>query len=311
MINNEKEIKRKRIGITGATGFVGKALVDKLLALGSEVTVFVRDKDKAYSYWGEKVKIMYFDIQNSANIQSLDRFEVDTVFHLAWYGTSGIERTNVKTQLLNVQGTCEFLSKCAENGCKRFVYSGSIMEYEVMEYLPKNGAIPSLTAIYSTAKMTADFMLKSLAGTKGIEYVNCMISNIYGESENSERFLNSTIRKMLKNETVLMTTGKQLYDFIYISDAIEEIIIAGIWGKGSNTYYIGSEEQLPLRNYIEKMKEVCLSNSEIKYGEIPYNNAYLTYQEFEKDKIFKEYDYKMQYSFTDGILRVITAYGEE
>lgn len=70
-------------------------------------------------------------------------------------------------------------------------------------------------------------MAKIVSVNAEIEYINVIISNIYGAGEESERFFNTTLRKMMNHEKIPLTHGEQMYDFIYVSDAVRAIILAG------------------------------------------------------------------------------------
>jgi nucleoside-diphosphate-sugar epimerase len=199
-----------------------------------------------------------------------------------------------------VQAACDAVKLAARLGCKRFVNAGSIMEYEAMSYIPQAGATPGMGNIYSTAKLAADFMAKTTAAKEHIEYCNVIISNIYGIGEKSGRFLNSVMRKMLQNESIAMTQGTQLYDFIYVTDAVKAIILAGINGEANTSYYIGNETQRPLREFVLDMKEILQSKSELLFGRVPFTGAMLSYREFDTEGL-KTLGFRPEISFKEGI----------
>lgn len=293
------------IVVTGATGFVGTWLVDKLLEQGNKVTILVRNCGKVKREWIDKgVSVIEANIF-SLNDLPLDDFDDtnDLFFHLAWAGTSGMERADISLQLNNVNATCEAVKLAKRLGCKRFVNAGSIMEYEAMEYLQQNKCQPGMGYIYSTAKLTADFMAKTVATEESIDYISVIISNIYGVGECSARFLNTTLMKMLRNDTIALTQGTQLYDFIYVEDAVQEIIVAGIHGNSNESYYIGNCKQRPLREFVDRMKRAIKSESVLDYGAVPFCGVQLTYNEFDTTKVFDELGYSPQISFEEGILR--------
>ena len=78
--------------------------------------------------------------------------------------------TGIIVQLRNVFAACESINLAKRLLCRRFLNAGSLMEYDVMKYLPQDGAEPTAAYIYGISKMTADFMLKTLAVREGIEY---------------------------------------------------------------------------------------------------------------------------------------------
>lgn len=243
---------------------------------------------------------------NFENLKELSKEDVrlknvDVFFHFAWAGTSGMERADVEMQMKNVQYTYNVVKFAAEIGCKKFVNAGSIMEYEVMKNIPVDGIKPGSGTIYSTAKLTADFMAKIISTQLEISYINVIISNIYGVGERSARFLNSTLLKMLQGETIALTHGRQMYDFIYVTDAVKAIILVSKKGNVNESYYIGNRKPRPLKDFIIEMKEVVGSNSKLEFGKIPHNGIGLNYNEFDTGKL-ETLQFVPKISFRDGII---------
>ncbi len=243
--------------LTGATGFVGKYLAKYLLEQGYEVTLIVREPSKLLRELKKNVYIIQADMSDLKNLDNSDfnNKTFDYFFHFGWEGTSGTGRGDVNLQLNNVMHSVEAVRLAARLGCKRFINAGSIMEFESICYMKENGAYPGLANIYSTAKFAADAMCKTVAADEKIDYINIIISNIFGPGENSRRLINVLLRKMMLNEPVELTEGTQLYDFIYIMDAVRGIVLAGTKGKSNTSYYLGNVEQLPLKDYMRALKK--------------------------------------------------------
>lgn len=286
--------------VSGATGFVGKWLVEELLNRDNEVTVIIRDKTNIPKSWIGNVKICECDLQkyDQLNVENEDQ---DCFFHLAWGGTSGIDRSNVRLQLYNIQATCDAVKVAKKLGCRRFIYAGSIMEYEAISCVGTGVSNLGMGYIYSTAKLTADYMAKIICSNIHMEYISVIISNIYGVGERSARFLNTTIKQMLKDETILLTEGIQTYDFIYVTDAVKQIILAAEKGKTNQEYYIGNSEQRKLKDFLIDMKTVLKSNSNLKFGDVPMPERCLTYHEFDTEKM-ERLGFKPKVPFIDGII---------
>ena len=293
-----------RVVVTGATGFVGTGVVNELLKQNTDVTVIVRNVTQLPCYWNGKVTVIEADLSSIHLLERADfgKEKIDVFFHFAWSGTAGNERADVDLQLNNVRYVCDAIALAKKLGCSRFINSGSIMEYEAYQYLKEDKAAPGMGYIYSTAKLTGDFFARICAKQADIEYINLIISNIYGVGEFSQRFLNSTLRKMMKNEPIDMTAGLQLYDFIYITDAAEAICMVAKCGEANSSYYIGNTCQRELRKFVLIMKEVVKSTSEIRFGAVPFTGAQLTYEEFDTAKI-EQLGFTPKVSFEEGIRR--------
>jgi UDP-glucose 4-epimerase len=298
---------RKAI-ITGATGFLGSWLVKELADLEIEVIAVVRSgqSDLGTLTQYDNVRIVVCPLAEMTSLPTLiEDKDVDVFYHLAWAGTSGIDRADIKLQLGNVQAACDAVKAAAEIGCSKFVNAGSIMEYEAMQYIPMDGSTPGLGSIYSAAKQAADFMAKILAVSLNQCYVNAIISNIYGVGEKSERFINTTIRKFLNNERPSFTHGEQLYDFIYVSDAARAFYLIGENGKAYTNYYVGNRVPHPLKEFIVRMRDVVDGSIVLNFGEIPFQGALLKYDEFDMPKLSRELGFVPEISFEQGIEKTV------
>ena len=288
--------------VTGATGFVGRWLVNELLHQKDDVVVLVRNKEKVPKGWEGSLHIIEATLGKASMLSKTDfpSGKADIFFHLAWEGTSGAKRADIRLQLQNVQYACDMVEVAKMLDCSRFVNAGSIMEYEAMQYIPVDGTMPSRGNIYSTAKLTADLMAKTASVSAGLEYINVIISNIYGAGEYSERFLNTMLRKMMAHERIPLTHGGQLYDFIYASDAVKSIVLAAKEGEKNTSYYIGNTVQHPLKQFVLQMKEILESNSELMFGEVPFQGAMLDYKDLDTCKM-ERLGFKPEIDFPKGI----------
>lgn len=288
--------------VTGATGFVGKWLVKELLERGYDVSVLVRNKNYIPESWSNRVHIIENSLDNIEESEKEFLLGTEFFFHFAWEGTSGVRRGFVDIQLKNIQCACKALEFADEIGCKRFINAGSIMEYEMVGHIQENDKFIGSGNIYSMAKLTADVMVKTLAAQRKIEYINVVISNIYGAGEKSERFLNCTLKKMMQNQTIQLTHGRQLYDFIYVSDAVKEIALIAEREQEGQNYYIGNKNLRPLRDFVIEMKEVLKSKSNLEFGKIPFDSRELDYKNVDM-QWFERLEYEPEVNFKEGILR--------
>lgn len=297
-----------RAVITGATGFIGKALVKELLSKEYEIIVIVREGANIPDIWknNSRIKIIYNNLSNldELYLEAYAGKKADIFYHLGWFGTAGVERGNTEEQLRNVKNTCDAVQLAHYWGCTAFINAGSIMEYEISKIMATENYNVGLSSIYSIAKLSANYMGRAVANQLGIKYINVIISNIYGIGEKSGRFLNTTIRKMMNGERILLTHGNQLYDFIYITDAVKILRVVGENGSNNESYYLGHSKQKPLKRYIEEMKDILASDSELLFGAVALNTPSLTYKEFDTAKVEKEFGMQPEITFSEGIIKV-------
>ena len=178
------------------------------------------------------------------------------------------------------------------------------MEYEIAAAMEAASA-PGINTLYCTAKITADYMARALAGSLGIDYIRGMISNIYGPGETSPRLINTSLRKLLKGEHCSFSAGEQMYDFIYITDAAKVFVRLGEAGKANKTYYIGSSKPRPLKDFLLEMRDCVDPSVNIGLGELPFNGVSLTYKEFDINAVKTDTGFVPEVSFKMGITKTI------
>lgn len=302
-----KERAMKKAVVTGANGFIGTALCRELSEQGIDVIAIIRNEEENIEQIKNIVglRIVYCDLSDFRRLHEriMDR-DVDVFYHLAWVGSAGSLRGDSDVQIDNVKYTCDTVKACAEMQCKRFVFASSIMEYEI-EAVMATDTIPGINTLYSSAKVAADYMARTVAGSLGVEYIRAVISNIYGPGELSPRLVNTSIRKMLNQEHCAFSPGDQMYDFIYIEDAAKTFVAIGEKGISNRTYYIGSQEPRPLKEFLKEMRDQVDPQIEIGLGEIPFAGVSLTYREFDIQAVKNDTGYVPGTSFAEGIQKTV------
>lgn len=297
----------KKAVVSGANGFLGTALCRELSEQGVEIIAIVRDQNSHYEDIKnlKNLRLVFSELSDFGKLDEMikDR-DVDVFYHLAWNGSAGKLRGDPDTQLKNVKYSCDLLRACRNSGCRRFVFASSIMAYEIMAVM-NTDAEPDISTLYSSAKLCADHMLRTMAGNLGIRYIRAVISNIYGPGERSPRLVNASLRKMLKNVHCPFTAGEQTYDFIYISDAAKEMSAIGEKGKANRAYYIGSLHPRPLKEFLYEMRDQVNPQIQIGIGEIPFEGVSLAYDEFDIHAVKNDTGVFPVISFSEGIRKTI------
>lgn len=294
----------KKALVTGANGFLGSLLVEKLAE--NNIEVIAADLSEHNSRVSPKARFVEFDMLNSFELPSkiADR-DIDVIYHMAWAGSSGDARGDYALQLDNVKFTCDMVKVASEMNIKRFVGAGTLAQKDCMAYIGKNGSSPNGVSCYGSAKIAAQFMSKAVANSSKIEHIWCIISNTYGVGNTTMNFVNFAAKKMLNGERAAFTSAEQNYDFVYITDTINGLYLCGEKGKTNNTYYIGSGSARPLKNYIEMIKSEIDPQIELHLGEVPFNGISLPIEEFSCDEIKKDTGYFAQVDFSEGIKKTI------
>ncbi len=112
--------------VTGATGFVGSHLAERLVAEGARVRVLVRDPYKLIDSLRDRVEVVTGDLLQPDCFVPATR-DIDTVFHVAaWLGTPN---TMAAARAINVTATRQLAEAARESAVRRFIHTSSIAVY--------------------------------------------------------------------------------------------------------------------------------------------------------------------------------------
>ncbi|WP_433557762.1 NAD-dependent epimerase/dehydratase family protein [Pseudonocardia xinjiangensis] len=164
--------------VTGATGYLGSALLELAVREGHEVRVLVRDATKAADLLPAEVDVVVGDLADAEAVRRAVR-GCDGVLHVAGSVESSLERARIA----NVEGTRSVLAAAVDAGVRRFVYTSSsaavIDATGLVAETPS--APPALTDPYSATKAAAEeLVLAAAADGLGAVVVNPV--SIYGPS---------------------------------------------------------------------------------------------------------------------------------
>lgn len=293
--------------VTGANGFIGGHLTNFLSSRGIKVYAIVKDGDSDIQRIKQSpiVHIIYCNLKDIAVLPELiDDREIDVCFHFGWTGVSGEQRKDYVSQIRNIEYACACARVCAGMNCKTFIFASSIWEYECYHIMRRLEPAKPET-VYSTAKIAASFMTRTLCNTLNVTYISAVITNVYGPGESSPRLINSTIRKLLNGEKTKFTSCTQTYDFIYIDDAVEAFYQLAASGTNNQSYYIGSLKPRPLRESLIELRDCIDSSRHLGIGELSHEGIHLHYDKFDIEAIKRDTGFEPKMSFKDGIRNTV------
>lgn len=231
-------ILTKRAFITGATGFVGGALAQRLLSDGWELVVLVREQSQYTPLEKPGVTVVFGDLcQPEALSAAMEGCAV--VFHCA--ALTGVGHRMDAFHQVIAEGTCNLLQAAGLARVQRFVYVSSILVYELTENVTEyTESMPLLTSSldpYGRAKIAAESACLE-AQREGLFQVSILRPVfIYGPGDRPGGFL-PTLLSMLKTRRFrLANGGYSRIPMIYISDLVDLLILAAEHPRADGQIY--------------------------------------------------------------------------
>lgn len=262
----------KKVIITGPTGAIGMALINKYREAGAQVTAVCHRGSKRIARIpvSENVRVVECDLGEIKTLPDLLKDEYDVFFHLAWACTAGEGRNDVEAQTRNISDTMEAVEAAGRLGCRCFIGAGSQAEYGRVEgrlsaatpVFPENG--------YGIAKLCAGQLSRLRCRQLGIRHIWFRVLSVYGQYDGEQTMIMSSIRKMLRGESPEYTPAEQMWDYLYSADAAQAFYLAAETGRDGAVYCLGSGQGMPLKEYIEIMRDEIAPGLPVKFGAKPY-----------------------------------------
>ncbi|MEG2001187.1 MAG: NAD(P)-dependent oxidoreductase [Evtepia sp.] len=294
----------KKVIITGVTGFIGGALAKTLLEQGCKVYGIGRSADRLTALSGNPnfvpVVASLGDYQRLSTLVPAD--EYDCFFHFAWDGVFGEAFKDYTLQLSNANACCEALMQAKKIGCRKFVLAGTMNEYETIPFIKAEQYAPRFTCIYSSSKMVAELICKTLAFQHDIEYSAGLICMAYGEHNSSNMIANIVLRQLNHGVEPKLIDGNNYYDMIYIDDIVRAFIAVAEKGKNLKSYYVGHRKLQIFRELFTNIRDVIAPDVALQFGAYQ-DTASTDYSMIDLDALYRDTGFECQADFKESILK--------
>ena len=246
--------QEKKVLVTGAGGFIGSHLAEKLTEQGASVTALVRYNSKGLKGWldsssyRDRMEIVAGDVTDQDCIRRIVKGK-DVVFHLAaligipysYHAPMSYVKTNIEGSLNLVQAAVEF-------GVGKYVHTSTSEVYGTARYVPIDENHPLQgQSPYSATKIGADKLVEAFCRSFNLPGVIVRPFNTYGPRQSVRAVIPTIISQCMKKEKIVLGNTLPTRDFNYVGDTVDGFIKAAETDKTTGlTINIGTGREISI-----------------------------------------------------------------
>jgi dTDP-glucose 4,6-dehydratase len=334
------ELTDRPVFVTGADGFVGSHLVDKLVECEANVSIFVRATSSGelnnVRHHGDEITVHRGDLRDKHSVkralEEFDDYSDTLVFHLAAQAHVGESwERPYETVDTNVNGTLNLLQSIVDLDLDiaKFDTAGTSEEYgNIKDEMEDNHEFDSdgrvllnerspvnPKSIYATSKLAADFLTMNYHDAYGLPTVTTRMFNNYGPRQNPRYITGTIITQALERDIVELGNLKPKRDMCYVGDGVRGHLHAALGGSAGEQYVYGYGDNISMREWADMILEV---GSEHDYWDPPeivqdksrYRPGDSDVEELRVgyEKLHEETGWEPTVSWREGIRRTIDWY---
>jgi nucleoside-diphosphate-sugar epimerase len=248
-----------KILVTGATGFIGKCLVEELLALQHEIYAVVRPSSNRQGLIEKGVKLIEADLADEKCLEILAQYPVDVVYHCAGLVEDKDLQRLYKANVAATDHICAYAQKLRVN---RIIYVSSVATVSGNEQVPLTEDLPySATNLYGLSKLEAESLVLEYR-RHGLPVAIMRPAMVYGEGE--PHAFDRIMRLLRYRLLPLIDEGRYKMHIAYIRNVIQALVQAlsdDRFLEGS--FFIADDEVLTQREVFSILSRVAIGRDPV------------------------------------------------
>ena len=311
-----KMLKGKKVLITGADGFIGSHLTERLAKEGAVVKAL--SQYNSFNNWGwledvdckNDIEVLSGDVRDSNYIREITK-GVDVIFHLA--ALIAIPYSYVAPDSYidtNIKGTLNICQAAKDNNVSKTIITSTSEVYGTAKYVPIDENHPKQPqSPYSATKIGADAIAKSFYNAFELPVVIARPFNTYGPRQSARAIIPTIITQIASGKKeIKLGDLTPTRDFNYVKDTCEGFVkIANCENVNGEEINIGSNYEISMKDTLELIKKIMNSDVEfvVDSQRIRPKNSEVNRLWCDNTKIKKLTGFEPKYTIEDGLKETI------
>jgi UDP-glucose 4-epimerase len=254
----------KHILVTGGAGFIGSALVRRLLTEGYVVTVIDDCSNGRKENVPKEATFIKADLLEEKIYREISNISFDAVFHLAAQSSGALSFKDPMADMKShLYITFSLLQLSLKKKVSRFMFPSSTTVYGDTENLPVDeGCLQNPKTYYATGKLACEKYIRFFFG-QGLPTTIFRLPNVYGPGQNlqnkNQGMVSIYFSYLMEDEPIIVKGSKDRFrDFIYIDDVVEGWMRAfEISDSIGETYNLASGNKSTVEQVLYELKKAC------------------------------------------------------
>jgi NAD dependent epimerase/dehydratase len=306
----------KKILVTGAAGFIGSHLVEKLIDTGHQVKAFIRYNSRNSLGWLEEssckdhIEIVSGDIRDFDSVRQAMK-DCCQVFHLAaLIGIPYSYDSPLSYIRTNIEGTYNVLESARIYECEKIIVTSTSETYGTAQFVPISEEHPLVgQSPYSATKIAADQLAISYHRSFGLPVSIVRPFNTYGPRQSARAIIPTVaVQIMSGKRNILLGNLSPTRDLTYIDDTVDGFIgIASAEKLRGQITNIGSGFEISMGDLARKIAQICGTEIDITEDGQRVRNGDSEVERLFCDnrKIIESTNWRPQYSLDQGLEKTI------
>lgn len=254
----------RRVLVTGAGGFIGSHLCERLVELGASVRAFAEYNSLGSWGWLDEsprrgeLEVVLGDVRDADSIAAACT-AVDTVFHLAALIAIPFSYEAPLAYLqTNAIGTANVLRAAQRDGCRLVVHTSTSEVYGTARYVPIDESHPlQAQSPYAASKIAADKLAESFCLSFGVPVTTLRPFNTYGPRQSARAVIPTIVTQALAGGPVALGNLTPTRDLTFVTDTVEAFVrIADCEAAVGRVVNVGSGQEMSVGSLAERIESL-------------------------------------------------------